>query len=375
MACKLSIIITTIGRESLGLLINSLRQLRGEDEVIILVDGDKNIEHLIVDPLAKYNLQIIACLELNAWNHRSHFFRNKYFNTAIGTHILHLDDDDRLAGNARNEIENVSHPDKLIIFQMLRNDGLLVPRPDHKIEFGNISTQCGIIPNQPESWGVFTDKQSGDCDFYKSCKLDSIFIDKITVLSGLDGTPHPKRPRVTSDGQPLHLFDGPEIPFFCKEISRIKNGQCVEIGAFKGGSAWYGASIARKNNTSYHIVDSWSWPGSGELEYEAFCANMLDSGLQPIIHRKSSVLAAREFHDKSLDLVFIDADHSYSAVRDDIAAWWPKLKIGGIMIGHDYACPRDQDYGVIQAVNERFGKPDEISSGIKSPIWKVTKHV
>ena len=39
--------------------------------------------------------------------------------------------------------------------------------------------------------------------------------------------------------------------------------------------------------------------------------------------------------DESFDLVFIDADHKYSSVVDDIKAWWPKVRKGGILCGHD----------------------------------------
>jgi predicted O-methyltransferase YrrM len=49
----------------------------------------------------------------------------------------------------------------------------------------------------------------------------------------------------------------------------------------------------------------------------------------------SSVSAASLIRDKSLDLVFIEADHSYGAVRKDILAWMPKVKSGGIICGHD----------------------------------------
>ncbi len=56
--------------------------------------------------------------------------------------------------------------------------------------------------------------------------------------------------------------------------------------------------------------------------------------------------------DESLDFVFIDAGHSYAAVRADIDAWWPKVKRGGWFGGHDY---HEHHPGVIQAVQERFG--------------------
>ena len=52
--------------------------------------------------------------------------------------------------------------------------------------------------------------------------------------------------------------------------------------------------------------------------------------------KKSSVEAAPELEDGSLDFVFIDANHSYDAVKNDIIAWAPKVRSGGVLCGHDY---------------------------------------
>ena len=45
--------------------------------------------------------------------------------------------------------------------------------------------------------------------------------------------------------------------------------------------------------------------------------------------------AAKDVADESLDFVFIDADHSYMGVMRDVGAWAPKVKKGGMIIGHD----------------------------------------
>jgi len=54
------------------------------------------------------------------------------------------------------------------------------------------------------------------------------------------------------------------------------------------------------------------------------------------IHRPS-VEAAKEFQDEYFDFVYIDANHSYQAVKDDLNAWCPKLKVGGVICGHDFS--------------------------------------
>ncbi len=50
----------------------------------------------------------------------------------------------------------------------------------------------------------------------------------------------------------------------------------------------------------------------------------------------SSVEASKTFDDRSLDMVFVDGDHSYEATLEDILHWWPKLRRGGVMAGHDF---------------------------------------
>lgn len=76
--------------------------------------------------------------------------------------------------------------------------------------------------------------------------------------------------------------------------------------------------------------------------------------------------ASRMVSDGLLDFVFIDADHSYAAVVDDIARWRPKVKPGGWLGGHDYS-PKFP--GVIQAVKEAFGDGFTVYPGT---IWGLT---
>ena len=180
-------------------------------------------------------------------------------------------------------------------------------------------------------------------------------------------------------GRPVAFLDGKELPYYLREVCNcLWHGRAVEIGVCWGGLTWYGAQIARDNYSSWVSVDPWEG-GSSDLPngwnwqdiYEGFQLNMKDSGLDDFVEvkRMRSVEAAKTEEDGSLDLVFIDGDHKYECVKEDIEAWWPKLKQGGVMLGHDYSVGLP---GVIQAVDERFGKPEELSEGYY-PIWKVTK--
>jgi predicted O-methyltransferase YrrM len=69
---------------------------------------------------------------------------------------------------------------------------------------------------------------------------------------------------------------------------------------------------------------------------------------------------------EQFDLVFIDANHEYLNVKQDILAWLPKVRIGGILTGHDYAPEIPMFSGVKQAVDEIFG--NKIMLG-KDRLW------
>jgi hypothetical protein len=54
------------------------------------------------------------------------------------------------------------------------------------------------------------------------------------------------------------------------------------------------------------------------------------------ILKEYSVTAVKKFADNSLDFVYIDANHQYQFVLNDITMWNQKVKTGGIISGHDY---------------------------------------
>jgi predicted O-methyltransferase YrrM len=50
----------------------------------------------------------------------------------------------------------------------------------------------------------------------------------------------------------------------------------------------------------------------------------------------SSLEYAKFVEDKSLDFIYIDGNHQYSSVKEDIQVWYNKIKPGGIISGHDF---------------------------------------
>lgn len=62
----------------------------------------------------------------------------------------------------------------------------------------------------------------------------------------------------------------------------------------------------------------------------------LEYGCRAHILSLPSIEASKKFVDGALDFVFIDGDHSIDGVKADISAWYPKVKVGGFLTGHDW---------------------------------------
>lgn len=121
-------------------------------------------------------------------------------------------------------------------------------------------------------------------------------------------------------------------------------GEGVEVGVLSGGNArqimsqWQGRVL--------HLVDPWcridpaiykekqDWPVDVCMRE---CEKLRDQYPDRIrLHRMFSVDAAQYFPDLSLDFVYLDGNHSYEAVTEDLNEWWDKVKTGGLFSGHDY---------------------------------------
>lgn len=86
-----------------------------------------------------------------------------------------------------------------------------------------------------------------------------------------------------------------------------------------------------------------------DFRYEVV-KGQLDSYPNCTLIRKTSYEAACEIPD-DLDFVFIDGDHSYLAVLSDLNDYVPKIKSGGLLMGHDWTSVRSE-FGVVQACGE-----------------------
>jgi hypothetical protein len=109
----------------------------------------------------------------------------------------------------------------------------------------------------------------------------------------------------------------------------------VEIGVQRGRFS----EIICQRNPQMRVcgVDAWAPPNGASMRQKAQKRMSVSRWMaQYSIIDDWSVSAAKQFTDQSLDFVYIDADHSYESCLADIDAWHPKIRVGGILSGHDY---------------------------------------
>ena len=112
--------------------------------------------------------------------------------------------------------------------------------------------------------------------------------------------------------------------------------------------------------------------------YATAHAKLAPFGARSVLLREASAQAAGNFQDGALDFCYIDALHQYEPVLQDMQTWFPKVKRGGILAGHDYINGewRGVMYGVKQAVDE-FCRVRELRAVISheadTPSWFIFK--
>ena len=155
----------------------------------------------------------------------------------------------------------------------------------------------------------------------------------------------------------------------------------VEVGTYMGRSLAY--LIVEIINSGKNIrvgsVDLWEdvQQVTGIQDYKELTFEKFKKNLSPVdglytAYRGFSSTMAEQFDDKSLDFVFIDADHAYESVKKDIEAYLPKIKIGGYIGGHDYVRDGRKSLTVAKAVREFFeGKIQLPDPSTRKSSWLV----
>lgn len=151
----------------------------------------------------------------------------------------------------------------------------------------------------------------------------------------------------------------------------------AEIGVFDGYFSEYLCQTIP--GLKLYSVDAWEvYPGYRDHKFvssmqaaEAKARERLEKFDCKII-KKFSVDAVKDFEDESLDFIYIDGNHAYKYVKEDIELWVPKVRKGGVVAGDDYYLTRAGNEGVIQATHEYA---DAHGYELNSTLWDLNDPV
>ena len=137
-----------------------------------------------------------------------------------------------------------------------------------------------------------------------------------------------------------------------------KNSKVVEVGVWKGDFSKQIWNISSPNLLI--LVDSWTFDEkvrgcapqvNGE---EPLNQNFFDQAKNDTFNKfeniqnvhildLNSLDASNNYEDNFFDYIYIDAEHTYKAVTNDLKVWYPKLKKNGILFGDDYYWREEDD--------------------------------
>ena len=199
---------------------------------------------------------------------------------------------------------------------------------------------------------------------------------RFTVI-GVNGTEVPELGYSTIEPRQQSLLD---------LLRDIPNPKVAEIGVFEGYTS--ATLLDRRPDLHLTMIDPWrTYPGKDliGIQDQAFFERAHAIALRRTApHRSRTDIVRLPGHEASkvkpngyYDLVFIDADHTYEAVKQDILDWWPKVKVGGRLCGHDfgvYTEYHEKDkcgpWGVKRAVDELFSGQYTLHA---DTVWCVKK--
>ena len=145
-------------------------------------------------------------------------------------------------------------------------------------------------------------------------------------------------------------FDNKRMPIVLPKMQRLHLARLfgelgyrrgAEIGVHRGK---FSKCLSKANpGVTIFSVDPWEVYDRYEENYTPELMGQLHqeairrlAGTGCIIIREFSMDAAKQFKDGSLDFVFIDGNHEFQHVTNDIAEWSRKVRPGGIVSGHDF---------------------------------------
>ena len=149
----------------------------------------------------------------------------------------------------------------------------------------------------------------------------------------------------------------------------------VEIGVYKGDNS---VNILQNLQIkklylvdSYEVYENYSEQPVLLKQAEAMATEKLSKYKDKIHFIKLKSSDAVHLIPDDLDFVYIDGNHKYEYVKQDIENYYPKLKIGGILAGHDFKA-KPHEEGVEKAVEE-FVRKKGLKLYSKKADWWVVK--
>jgi hypothetical protein len=187
--------------------------------------------------------------------------------------------------------------------------------------------------------------------------------------------------KITKNGSYQEIFGHFDFQPVYDFIADNLNNQdiFVEVGSAWGKSAVYMMEkfFNQNKKVNFYCVDIFSqgeevdeiqFPFGNGKEYRSrmnnetlyydFIYNINNSiakDFKPIPIKTDSSMGANIFENLSCQAVFLDAAHDYDSVKKDLESWWPKIKFGGILAGHDFYGTENghaEDNGVAKALKE-----------------------
>ena len=127
-------------------------------------------------------------------------------------------------------------------------------------------------------------------------------------------------------------------------LNTLNYSSGIELGVFKGE---FSKVILNNWSGTLYLIDVWRPLPVEEYDdvsnnqyhsnaYSDVINNIKEYEDRAFMLRMSSKDAIEIFEDQSLDFIYIDANHTYESAREDIKLWYPKIKFGGMISGHDY---------------------------------------
>lgn len=142
----------------------------------------------------------------------------------------------------------------------------------------------------------------------------------------------------------------------------------VEIGVAHG--IFSRMLLLKLNIEKLYLIDPYfSWSPLKSMQIKKKAQKNLRKFYNKEFIQRTSEDAARLFKKESLDFVYIDGDHNYEFVKKDIKLYWPKIKKGGILGGHDITAGFP---GVCRAVFE-FIQKEKLTLYTERNEWWIFK--